>query len=154
MRQTSPEGEIMSLSASPFNLKFLLDENVKKRAGVFLRSRGFDTLDAPKKLANGKLAALSKSEGRVFVTNDADFADFILYSREKLFSVIFLKIPQSKPDSFIDSFSKLLDKKKSAKDFEGQLITLKEDGFWISPIPSSERIKSKNSEIFVYFTKS
>lgn len=153
MLRTLQEEETMSPSASRSNLKFLLDENVKKRVGAFLRSRGFDAIEAPKGFANGKLAALSKSEKRVLVTNDADFADFTLYPKEKILSVVLLRIPQNKPESLLNSFSKLLGKKTGAEDFEGQLIVLKENGFGSSPIPSVRRLKPKSSATFVYFTE-
>lgn len=110
----------MSQSASRSNLKFLLDENVKKRVGAFLRSRGFDAIGAPKSFANGKLAALSKSEKRVLVTNDWDFTDSELFSKEKVFGIVLIVIPQNRPEAF-----------------------LKEDNFDSSPIPSWKFIKYK-----------
>ncbi len=118
-------------------IKFLLDENVKKRLLIFLKSRGFDTIFKPKGLSNGKLAELSKLERRVFVTNDWDFADKSLYSKSEIFSIIWLRIPQDKPEALINAFSLLLKEKTSSEDFEGKLIILYEDKFEIELIPSS-----------------
>ena len=71
-------------------MKFLLDENVKKRLLIFLKSEGYDTISKPKGLDNGKLAGFSKSEQRIFVTNDCDFLDC---DEEDIFSLIWLRIP-------------------------------------------------------------
>ena len=116
-------------------LKFLLDENVKNELLQFLK-KGFDVVFKPKGLSNGKLAELSKSEQRVFVTNDWDFTDKFLYSKETIFSIILLRILQDKPESLIEQFSKLI-KEVKPEDFEGKFIILYEDKFEISSLNSS-----------------
>jgi len=60
----------------------LLDENVKKRLLIFLKSEEYDAISKPKGLSNGALAEFSKSEQRIFVSNDNDFLKF---SKERLF---------------------------------------------------------------------
>ena len=120
----------MSLSELNSKIKFLLDENVKKRLLIFLDSEGYDVVPKPKGLSNGKLASFSKSKERVFVSNDNDF---IKFDKEKIFSFIWLKIPQDREDSLIESFSKLL-KEINSKDFKGKLIILYEDKFEISEL--------------------
>ncbi len=138
MQQISLEVETMSNSVSPSKPKFLRDENVKRRLEVFLTQRGFDIISKPKGLSNGKLAEFSKSEQRVLVTNDEDFVEF---TKEEIFSVVWLKIPQDKPEALLKSFSILLKDKSKPGDFEGFLIELKEDGnLKSSPIPSKEDI--------------
>ena len=132
----------MSLSTSPSKLKFLFDENVDERLKRFLKQKGVDVISKPKRLSNGKLAEFSKLEQRVLVTNDEDFIEF---NREKIFSVVWLRIPQRKIESLINSFSKLLKDKSKPDDFEGFFIELREDGkFKSSPIKSSK---------FIPFTK-
>src|SRR3989338_8803247 len=126
----------MSPSVSRSQLKFLLDENVKKELLTFLKSEGYNVTFKPKGLSNGKLASFSKSEKRVFVTNDEDFTNPVSFPKEKIFSIIWLRIPQDKPEAFLSAFSKLLKKKSEPKDFEGYLITLKEDDFEVAPLPS------------------
>ena len=121
----------MSNSASHL-VKFLRDENVKKRLETFLKQKGVDIISKPKGLSNGKLAEFSKSEQRVLITNDWDFTDK-LYPKEKIFSVVFLRIPQDKPELLITEFSKLL-KEIKPEDFKGKLITLYEDRFEISEL--------------------
>ena len=124
----------MSLSAPHSQPKFLLDENVKKELLKFLKSEGYDLTFKPKGLSNGKLAAFSKSEKRILVTNDSNFTDSLVLPKDKIFSLVLLRIPQNEPETLLKSFSKLLKDKTKPEDFEGFLITLKEDGFEISPL--------------------
>jgi len=101
----------------------------------FLKSGGHDVISKPKGLTNGRLAAYSKSESRVLVTNDADFTDPSLFSREKIFSVVWLQVPQDNPKALISSFSDMLAEFSKLSDFEGQLITLKRNSFEAKPLP-------------------
>jgi len=127
----------MSSSASTDKkLRFLLDENVKKELFRFLKSEGYEVTFKPKELSNGKLAAFSKSELSILVFNDRHFSNPLKFPREKIFSVVLLAIPQNTTRMLLDSFDRLLKSKSKPKDFEGFLITLKEDDFGISPIPS------------------
>ena len=73
----------------------------------------------------------------VLVTNDEDFLEF---NKEQIFSVIWLKIPQEKPEPLLNAFSKLVKEKPSPEDFEGNLVVLGEEDFEISPIPSSTKV--------------
>ena|SRR3989338_638864 len=105
------EEEIMLPSLFHSQPKFLLDENVKKELLRFLNSEGYDV----------------------------DFTDTFLYPKDKIFSVVWLRIPQDKPKALLESFSILLKDKSKPEDFEGFLIELREDGsFKSSPIPSKE----------------
>ena len=130
----------MSPSAFRSELKLLLDENVRSELEPFLKSKELSVI-SPKGVANGNLAALSKAEKRILVTNDADFTDPVLFPKEKIFALIWLRIPQNDPEALLRSFSALLKEKTKQKDFEGQLITLKKDGFESSPILGVKHIK-------------
>ena len=127
----------MSILASR-SVKFLRDENVKRRLERFLKQQGVDIISKPKGLSNGKLAEFSLSEQRILVTNDKHFTNSSVFPKEKIFSIVLLRIPQDKSELLIEEFSKLLEKKSSLKDFEGYLITLYEDRFELDPIPSRE----------------
>lgn len=119
---------------SPMNeLRLLLDENIKKELLRLLKSEGYDVIKAPKGYANGELGKISKSEQRILVTNDRHFTDSSVFPKEKIFSVVWLKIPQDKLESLLKAFSKLL-KETKPEDFEGKLIILKEEEFEIVPI--------------------
>lgn len=112
----------MSLSI-PKVTKLLLDENVRIELYKFLESLGIDIKPSPKGTTDTKLAGISLKEKRIFVTNDQDFIE---YSKDKIFSVIWLKIPQNDPNELVFSFKKLLDENT---DFSGRLIIL-ETGKW------------------------
>ena len=127
---------MLSLTSKEKMLKFLLDENVKRELLQFLK-KDFDVIFKPKGLSNGKLAEFSKSEQRVFVTSDWDFADKFLYNEETIFSIVWLRVPQDKAEELLNSFSKLLNEIKP-KDFEGKFIILYEDKFEIKPLSSSK----------------
>ena len=139
MRQTSPKEETMSRSASPSKVRFLLDENVNKRLEDLLSSKRFDVSRAPKGFSNGKLAGLSKTEKRVLVTNDDDFTDSELYSKDEIFSVVLLKVPQDETEALLKAFSKLLDERE---EFEGYLIVLAKDKSEAFPLPTWTEYKT------------
>ncbi|MBI2661432.1 DUF5615 family PIN-like protein [Candidatus Woesearchaeota archaeon] len=132
----------MSLSRSHSELKFLRDENVKRGLEVFLISEGFDVTASLKRASDEEVAALSKSEKRILVTNDVHFTNPFLFPKEKIFSVVWLRIPQDKPEALLGSFSILLKGKSKPEDFEGFLIELGEKGkFKSSPIKSSKFVR-------------
>ncbi len=135
MPQRSPKGGRTSLQASPSKPRFLLDENVKKKLLVFLASKQFDAKYAPKGTRNGDLADMCKTEQRVLVTNDTDFAETELFSRERLFSVVWLKIPQDDTKALLDSFVLLLEANPRPDDFEGKLIVMGPDKLEVSALP-------------------
>ena len=103
----------MKNTGSLSEIKFLIDENVKRRLAIFLEQNNFDVVLKPKGLLNGKLAEYSKNEKRILITNDNDFSKI---SKDKLFGVILLKIPQDKPNELIIEFSKLLKNKNRVED--------------------------------------
>lgn len=118
----------MSLSI-PKSIKFLLDENVRIELYKLLESLGIDIKLSPKGTTDVKLAEISLKEKRIFVTNDQDFIE---YPKDKIFSVIWLKIPQNDPNELVSSFKKLLDENHL---FNGRLIIL-EPGKWeVYPLP-------------------
>ena len=123
-----------SLVSKNTELKFLLDENVKKELLQFFKQQGFDVIFKSKGLSNGILAELSKSEQRILITNDEDFVEF---TKEEIFSIVWLRIPQNEPESLLKAFSMLLKEKTVSEDFEGKLIVLKKDGFEVSPLLST-----------------
>lgn len=121
----------MSSSISRSKPRFLFDENVDKRLEQALKKQGIDVMSKPKSLSNGMLAEFSKSEKRILVTNDEDFTEL---TKDKIFSVVWLRISQRDIELSIKSFSMLLEKKTKPKDFEGFLIVLKNGSFESFPL--------------------
>lgn len=97
---------------------FLLDENVDFRLFRFLKSQHIDVKLAPKASTDNEIAQICLAENRILVTNDEDFQE---YSGDEIYSVVWLRIPQNKPDDLIESFEKLL---SECKNFSGKLIIL------------------------------
>jgi predicted nuclease of predicted toxin-antitoxin system len=120
---------LLSISKNT-NPKFLLDENVRRELLIFLKQQGFDVEFKPKDLSNGELAEFSKSEQRVLVTNDSDFSDTQRFSKDKIHSIVWLRIPSKSP-LLIKSLSKLINEIKS-DEFKARLIILYEDKIEIS----------------------
>lgn len=106
------------MSSSTPTLKFLLDENVRIELFRHLKAKGFDVKLMPKSTPDSRLVNLSKREKLIIVTNDEDFTD---YSKGEVFCVIWLRIPQSDPQTLILSFVKLI---SEFSGFEGKLIVL------------------------------
>ncbi len=108
--------------------KFLLDENVRIELLRHLKVKGYDVKFMPKSTPDSRLANLSKREKLIIVTNDEDFTD---YSKDKVFCVVWLRIPQSDPQTLISSFVKLLSEFTS---FEGKLIVLEPNNWEDFPL--------------------
>lgn len=123
---------MMAMSSSIPTLRFLLDENVRIELFRHLKVKAFDVKFIPKSTPDSRLANLSKREKLILVTNDEDFTD---YSKDEVFCVVWLRIPQSDPQTLISSFVKLLSEFTS---FEGKLIVL-ESNKW-KDFPLTEEI--------------
>src|SRR3989344_1125156 len=98
--------------------KFLLDENVHSELQKFLKSESYSVKIGPKGTIDSEIAALSKKEKLILITNDSDFSK---YSENQLFSLVWLRLPQNKPDELVKSFKKLL---KENQKWQGKTITL------------------------------
>lgn len=116
------------LSLTP-NPRFLLDENVRRDLYRFLISQNFDVKLAPNATSDSKVAQISNLEERILVTNDEDFSD---YSKKKVFSVIWLRIPQNDSKALIASFKKILN---GCSEFKGRLLILKVNTWQNFPLP-------------------
>lgn len=107
------------MSLSTPNLKFLLDENVDIGLYKFFRKKRIDVVLVPKGISDEQVALISKKEKRVLVTNDEDFTE---YSKDAIFAVIWLCIPQGDLKVLLFSFEKLL---KGGESFSNKLVILK-----------------------------
>jgi len=101
----------------------------------FLKGKGVDVRAAPPGATDSRLAALSHAERRILVTNDSDFGNTASYSRERIFAVVLLRIPQERAQSLLDSFSLLLEARQRNTDFAGTITILREGRFETTKIP-------------------
>ena len=97
---------------------WLLDENVRVELYNFLVDSGFNVKLVSKGTDDRLICASSKKERRVVVTNDAGFRFF---SEDEVFAVLWLKIPQDRPDLLVASFQKLI---RECSEFKSKLIIL------------------------------
>ncbi len=116
------------MPSSTLNLKFLLDENVRIELSRFLKDQSLDYKLAAKGASDKQLATISKVEKRIVITNDEDFQWF---TKDRIYCVIWLWIPQNDPKSLISSFKKLI---SECKDFSGKIITLNPKDWSASPL--------------------
>ena len=119
-------------------LKFLLDENVRIELFNFLKQNGFDVTRAPKSAPDNKLQEISKRERRILITNDEDFIESTV---GEIFAVIWLKIPQNKPEVLLETVEKLT---REIKDFSERLFVLKSGCWDVLPLPKEVIMNLKN----------
>lgn len=116
------------MSLSTLTHKFLVDENVKQILLKFLESQEFDVQAPTKGSSDARLAALSKRESIIVITNDEDFQ---WYSDEEIYSVVLLRIPQDDSESLIKSFNKFL---SEFNNFSGRIVVLDAKGWKDYPL--------------------
>jgi len=116
------------MSSSIPNPTFLLDENVNSRLYKFLRSQDIDVKLTAKSLPDKDVAEFCLKENRILITNDEDFLE---YSDDEIYAVIWLRIPQNRPDILINSFKRLT---SECRDFAGKVIILSESGWKDFPL--------------------
>lgn len=111
-------------------MKFLLDENVKKRIGNFLLEEGHDIKYPKKGLDDFEVAKIAKEEGRVLLTHDSDFSNTHLFPPSEYKGIILFRVYPPTFDALKDALLRLL-KMLKPEDFSGKLIILEEKRFWI-----------------------
>lgn len=108
----------MRMSSSTPTQGFLLDENVRIELFRYLKEKSFNVKLIPKSTPDSRLANLSMREKLIIITNDEDF---IHYSKDEVFCIVWLRLPQSDPQILISSFVKLI---SEFSGFKGKLIVL------------------------------
>lgn len=117
------------MSSSIPRPRFLLDENVHIALNRFLISEKFNVKRARPGAHDASLAELSFTDKRVLVTNDHDFTRF---PKNRIFSVIWLRIPQRDVEALLRSFQILM---KGCHSFKGRLILLEPSGWKSRNLP-------------------
>lgn len=115
--------------------KFLLDENVRRELSAYLKRNNFDVSLALKAATDQRLAIVSKTDKRILITNDEDFT---LYTSDRVFSVIWLRIPQGDSQALVSSFEKLMQEISS---FSGKLIVLEEKRWQELPLGKELKVE-------------
>lgn len=106
-------------------IKFIADECVANKYIVFLRSLGYAVSSVwDLKLtgaSNGTLIRLAAKDGKVFLTEDRDFCNILLYSPHLYRGIVVLKASPENEEQIKAVLNKLLSE-LSAEDFDKSLI--------------------------------
>ena len=105
-------------------MKFLADENVKRRLWQWLKARGHNVLTAGKGVKNGHLFSTAAKERSVLITNDADFLNTALYPVHKTPGRIVLRIFPPTLENQKTGLETLLSQFNDPESFDGKLIEL------------------------------
>jgi predicted nuclease of predicted toxin-antitoxin system len=110
------------------NLRFLIDENVRKEVADFLRLCGHDVLILGSGIKDEETARIAKETKRIILTHDQHFADILMYPPEEYPGIIRIKIHPPSAPAIINALKDFLS--KIGPDRLGKkLIILEEDGF-------------------------
>ena len=106
-------------------MRFLLDENVHRKLAAFLIAHGHDATRTPKGLTNGAVFALARSESRILITHDEDFAQHppeVAYA-----GVVLIKILPKRFEQLKQAVNRFLLQAYTAEQLRDTLILLFED---------------------------
>src|ERR671919_622497 len=77
-------------------MRFLLDQSTDARLAVYLRKLGHDVTrvakEYPAGLLDPKILSLARAEGRILVTDDRDFGEWVFRFKRPHTGVIFLRL--------------------------------------------------------------
>jgi predicted nuclease of predicted toxin-antitoxin system len=82
-------------------MKFLLDQSADARLGTYLRQLGHDVTriaaDYPAGLLDPKILSIARAEGRILITDDRDFGEWVFRLKCPHAGVIFLRLGKYAP---------------------------------------------------------
>ena len=106
-------------------MKFLLDHNIPKKLSKTLMTLGHDVIRVDSSARDIDIALKSRSDGRILVSLDRDFANTEIFS-PKDFDIIQIIIHPAYSEAIIPAFLSML-KTVPPEEFKG-LILLQENG--------------------------
>ena len=116
------------MSSSTPTLKFLIDENVRIELVHYLKAEKYSVKIVIPQSRDTEIAAISKKESRILVTNDTDFSKSL---KDEIYSVIWLRIPQRSSELLLSAFKKLL---HECKVYQGKTIVLSVESWKSNPL--------------------
>jgi hypothetical protein len=109
-------------------MRFLVDENVRREVGSWLRTLGHDVAAAPSGLPDPQVLKLARTQRRILITHDAEFANILRYPPTTHRGIIRLKFHPPSIGLILHSLAGLL-KQVPATEFPRTLFILEKDGF-------------------------
>jgi len=106
-------------------VRFLLDEDLSPRSAEYLRTIGYDAVHVREVGLKGSsdqaVLAFARSEGRILVTRDRDFADIRRYPPGSHAGIVRLKIPHPTAQATSAVLGRLLNR-LGREDFTQNLV--------------------------------
>ena len=109
-------------------MRFLLDENVRLEIGTWLRTIGHDVTTAPQGGSDPQVLKLARTQRRILLTHDAEFANILRYPPATHRGIIRLKFHPPATGLILHSLAGLL-KQVPAAEFTRTLFILEKNGF-------------------------
>lgn len=106
-------------------MKFLIDEDVPKKALKILMELGHDSARVKSSSRDIEIARQAKKEGRILITLDKDFTNASIFS-PKEFNIVRIQIHPPYADAIVEALKNILDQLSPDK-FRG-LIILQKNG--------------------------
>ena len=82
-------------------MKFLIDENIHSKVGIFLAETRHDVKRVVSGSENGEILRAALTEERVLVTHDTHFSNILMYPPDKYCGIIRIRIHPPSPDKVI-----------------------------------------------------
>ena len=108
--------------------RFLLDENIPKSVGEFLKSRRFNAEYGPKGITNSELIALARNRETTLITRDEDFLNTSLYPPKEHKGIIVPVAHPPKADKLITLLERAIN---TINDYKEKTIVISESGIKI-----------------------
>jgi predicted nuclease of predicted toxin-antitoxin system len=119
-------------------MKFLANMGISPLTVAFLRGQGHDALHLHEqtldRLPDPDILEKARSEDRVLLTTDLDFADLLAHSGAQLPSVILFRLRDMRPDNVNEYLARVLDR-FSQELATGAVISVTERELRVRPLP-------------------
>src|SRR5205085_1482228 len=123
-RRSSP-GRDTSRRSPPRPMRFLADENLRRDVVKYLREQGHDVLPVPPGATDAAVAALARAEGRVLLTNDADFARTLAYPPRDFPGIVVFRLHPPGRQRYVRALRRVLARKPEA--LNGKTVIVRDD---------------------------
>ena len=113
------------------SLRILCDENIPRKVSRTLRKHGHEITDASPGTNDQDIARQAKTEKRIILTFDSDFANILAYPPENYVGIIRINIHPQIVSVVLKALDLLFAALSQEQDFRGKLIILQENGWEI-----------------------
>ncbi|MFN6565616.1 DUF5615 family PIN-like protein [Dendronalium sp. ChiSLP03b] len=119
-------------------MKFLADMGISLRTVFWLRSGGYDVVhlrdEGLQKLPDDEILIKARTEGRILLSIDLDFAQLLAVSRDSLPSVILFRLGNENYDAINERLMQVL--RECQEDLEvGAIISVNNETFRVRRLP-------------------